>query len=67
MTGVQQLWQWMVFNRFEMHEDVCMCRASKAPFTFIVNIMVPGTPPFHLVMSWAADARSFDGVEALSR
>ena len=43
-----------------------MCRASKAPFTFIVNIMVPGMPPFHLVMSWAADAGAFDGIESLS-
>ena len=45
-----------------------MChRASTAPFTFLVNIIVPGNPPFHLVMSWAADARSFDGIETLSR
>jgi hypothetical protein len=28
---------------------------SKAPFTFIFNIMVPGNPGFHLVISWAAD------------
>ena len=53
-------------SRSKLHEDVCACRASKAPFTFIVNIMVPGNPPFHLVMSWAADACSFDGIEALS-
>ena len=33
-----------------------MHRASKAPFTFIVSIMVPSNPPFHLIMSWAADA-----------
>ena len=32
------------------------CRVSKAPFTFIVNIMVPATPPYQLIMSWAADA-----------
>ena len=45
-----------------------MChRASKAPFTFLVNIIVPGNPPFHLVMSWAADASSFEGIETLSR
>lgn len=31
-------------------------RLSRAPFTFIVNIMVPGSPGFHLVMSWAAEA-----------
>ena len=29
---------------------------SKAPFTFIVNIMVPSNPPYQLIMSWAADA-----------
>ena len=32
------------------------CRVSKAPFTFIVNIMVPASPPYQLIMSWAADA-----------
>ncbi|EIE22257.1 DUF1336-domain-containing protein [Coccomyxa subellipsoidea C-169] len=31
-------------------------KKSKAPFTFIVNIMVPSAQPFSLVMSWAADA-----------
>lgn len=33
-----------------------MHRKSKAPFTFIVNIMVPANPNFSLIMSWAADA-----------
>ena len=47
--------------------DAVCHRASKAPFTFLVNIIVPGNPPFHLVMSWAADANSFEGVETLSR
>ncbi len=30
---------------------------SRAPFTFIVNIMVPGNPPWSLCMSWAAHTR----------
>ena len=47
--------------------DATCHRASKAPFTFLVNIIVPGNPPFHLVMSWAADASSFEGIETLSR
>lgn len=36
------------------------CRKSKAPFTFIVNIMVPSAQPFSLIMSWAADAEQAD-------
>ncbi len=30
-------------------------RNSQAPFTFVVNFMVPGPPFRNLVMSWAAD------------
>lgn len=32
-------------------------RVSRAPFTFLVNIMVPGNPPWSLCMSWAAHTR----------
>lgn len=31
------------------------CRNSKAPFTFVVQLMVPGPPFLSLVMAWAAD------------
>lgn len=30
------------------------CRNSEAPFTFVVNFMVPGPPFRNLVMSWAS-------------
>ena len=30
-------------------------RASTAPFTFIVNILIPGPPHLSLIMSWAAE------------
>lgn len=30
-------------------------RASTAPFTFIVNILIPGPPHLGLIMSWAAE------------
>ena len=38
-------------------------RLSRAPFTFIVNIMVPSNPPWSLCMSWAA-ATHPDAAEA---
>jgi len=38
-------------------------RLSRAPFTFIVNIMVPSSPPWSLCMSWAA-ATHPDAVDA---
>lgn len=31
------------------------CRDSKAPFTFVVQLMVPGPPFLSLTMAWAAD------------
>lgn len=27
-----------------------------SPFTFVVNIMVPASPPLHLVAAWAMDS-----------
>ncbi|CAK0780512.1 hypothetical protein CVIRNUC_005077 [Coccomyxa viridis] len=54
-------------STFHIAQHLPSLKASKAPFTFLVNIIVPGNPPFHLVMSWAADASSFEGIETLSR
>ena len=31
------------------------CRDSKAPFTFVLNLMVPGPRNVALVVSWAAE------------
>jgi hypothetical protein len=37
--------------------SVCVCptRLNGAPFTFVVNLLVPGPPNRCLVMSYAAD------------
>jgi len=31
------------------------CRNNRAPFTLVLNLIVPGPPWRNLVMSWAAD------------
>ena len=36
-------------------EVLCGCTDSKAPFTFVVQLMVPGPPFLSLTMAWAAD------------
>ena len=36
-------------------DGVLGCRESKAPFTFVVQLMVPGPPFLSLTMAWAAD------------
>ena len=32
-----------------------LCRNSKAPFTFVLQLMVPGPPYLSLTMAWAAE------------
>lgn len=38
------------------------CRNNPAPFTFVLNLIVPGPPWRNLVMSWSADYNPAGGV-----
>lgn len=57
-----------------MMAPVVHCRHSKAPFTFVVQIMVPQSPPLSITAAWSADinpavagkASSIAGSEATS-
>lgn len=40
---------------FHIARHLPSIRLSTAPFTFLVNIMVPSTPFLSLVVAWAAD------------
>ena len=56
LPAQQTLYPALSLNERPSDIDICiMCRNSKAPFNFVLNLMVPGPQKLALVITWAAE------------